>query len=135
MSNLQPMEFRFWCNEHGFVAAGFGEPITEVHFNQRGELGLACPLCFKSRPMTIEQWTGTWDTNEVKIFAGDIVKYEGYDNLAEVEWTDDLCQWSVTTRIYDGDEPEDFYLNAENIDPDKVIEVVGNIHQNEEMRI
>lgn len=67
---------RFYCKDHGYVNCGFGEPITEVHFNQRGELGLACPLCFKSRPMTIERHTGIDDKHGNPIFEGDIVRWK-----------------------------------------------------------
>lgn len=74
------IKLRFWCNEHGFVAAGFDEPITKVHFNQRGEIGLACPLCFKSRPMTIERWTGLADKNGVDIYDGDCFWFDEDEN-------------------------------------------------------
>lgn len=127
-----PLILRFWCNEHEYVDCGFNTKITEVHFNQRGELGLACPICWKSRPMTIELYTGRDDIFGTKVFGGDIVKVEGYELPAEVEWTDDLCQWTLTTRIYD-DDGEDYTLQGEPIDPDLDIEVIGNRHKNEEL--
>lgn len=69
------LKFRFWCNEHGYVDSGFDTPIQEVFFNQRGELGRSCPLCFKSRPMTLEQFTGLDDSEGKPVCEGDIVDF------------------------------------------------------------
>lgn len=82
------IKMRFWCNEHKYVPAGFDEPITEIHFNQRGEVGLACPKCWKSRPMTTELYSGLHDSEGVEIYAGDIVYLAGYgDYEAEFPFT------------------------------------------------
>ena len=135
MPRVMIIKMRFWCNEHGFVAAGFNERIEAVYFNQRDEVGLTCPLCFKSRPMTVELYTGRDDKNGTPVFDGDVVRYSRFDNLAAVEWTEDLCQWSVCQKVYDGDGTDDYTLEAENIDPDCDIEVVGNIHENPELDV
>lgn len=73
-----PIKMRFWCNEHGFVAAGFNERIEAVYFNQRDEVGLVCPLCFKSRPMKVELYSGVRSLDDKEIYAGDIVYLAGY---------------------------------------------------------
>lgn len=69
-----PIKLRFHCKEHGFVGCGFGEPIEAIYFNQRGEVGRSCPLCFKSRPMSISRFTELVDCNKKDIYEGDIVK-------------------------------------------------------------
>ncbi|NIL77160.1 YopX family protein [Rhodococcus sp. B10] len=81
-----PIKLKFWCDDHKFVEAGFGEPITEVHFNQRGELGLACPLCYKSRPMTIVRWTGVLDPYGTPAHEGDIVGNRDGSKVGVVIW-------------------------------------------------
>lgn len=73
---MSSIRLRFHCNDHGYVPAGFNEPIEQVFFNQRGELGLACPLCFKSRPMELERGTGILDKRGVEIYENDIVQWK-----------------------------------------------------------
>lgn len=123
-----PIKLKFWCNDHHFVEAGFGEPITEVHFNQRGELGLACPLCHKSRPMTIVRWTGLTDKNGSEIYEGDILQYfapAGDEPIRSVvRWSESMLCWDMTNEaasLYDVDS----WFNE--------IEVIGNTHENPEL--
>ncbi len=73
---MSDIRLRFHCQEHGYVPAGFNEPIEQVFFNQRGELGLACPLCVKSRPMQLERGTGLLDKRGVEIYENDIVQWK-----------------------------------------------------------
>lgn len=127
------LTLRFWCDKHKYIPSGYNTEITEVYFDQNGELARSCPLCLKSRPMTIEVYTGRDDCSGNKVFGGDIVTYEGYELPAEVEWIDDLCQWTLMTRIYDGDGEDDFYLQGEPIDPDLSIKVIGNRHEGENL--
>lgn len=120
----KPIELRFYCNEHGFVASGFDTPIVEVHFNQRGELGLACPLCFKSRPMTILRYTGVDDEKGVKVFEGDIV--ELYDGSRYAIQYQDRWGGYELAGLYDretlGDKTSDWSAV-----------VIGNIYENKEL--
>ncbi len=117
-----PIILRFYCKEHGYIESGFGTQITEVYFNQRGELGLPCPKCHKSRPMTIEQATGLDDNTGIRIFEGDIVElYDGsrYAVQYQLRWGGyELA--GLLDRETLGDKVSDWDAN-----------VIGNIHQNE----
>lgn len=115
---------RFYCKEHGYVSHGFDEPITEVHFNQRGELGLACPLCHKSRPMTIERYTGLNDKKGNPIFENDIVRWKigGLKLIGIIEWGEG--EWIKGMPGYNMQAARTYQSSTE---------VVGNLWQNAEL--
>lgn len=116
------IKLRFWCNEHQYVEAGFGGPIDAVYFNQHDELGVPCPLCHKSRPMTIERWAGQEDKNGTPIYQGDIL--QEYDRHGKLDRAYPLVYYKNGLYLDD-------YLfsnwNAEDV------EVIGNIHQNPDL--
>jgi hypothetical protein len=124
---VNEIKLRFHCKEHGFVGCGFGEPITEVHFNQRGELGLACPLCFKSRPMTLQLWTGLHDKLHVPIYVGDILATDNDGSDGADKWNTETMgvvgwdnQFACFTGLPDDDDDSIYSL--------QYVKVVGTIY-------
>ena len=73
---------------------------------------------------TVGQYTGLTDKNGVKIFEGDIARYD--DKLAAVEWDEDSAMFMVR-GFYSG--ILDDFSQMWGTD----IEVIGNIHDNPEL--
>lgn len=144
MNNLK---LRFYCKEHGFVESGFDAPITAVYFNQHDVLGLACPLCFKSRPMELLLYTPFLDKNGVRICQGDIVQYQdvarlfpgenaprpvfGVNWTAEVKYDNGAFHFGdvLTTFWNEIRNPADI----EGWDFPSLLEVIGNVKENPEL--
>lgn len=136
---MRKIKFKFYCKEHKFVESGFGEKITEIHFDQRGEVGLACPLCFKSRPMKLLQYTGLKDKNGKEIYEGDICYItDGWGNewTSKVEWGDMHGDKPENYPAFDLSPQVDEELNSFASvfeSGDHTIEVIGNIYENLEL--
>lgn len=124
---MSAIKLRFYCNTHGYVPHGFHDPIETVYFNQRDELGLPCPLCYKSRPMIIERWTGSTDSRGVEIYEGDIVDCSHVDNPnpGPVKWSDIHHAWIIDYPRYRGDQRDRWeYMHGK----EHCYTVAGTVH-------
>lgn len=106
-----------------------------VHLISDSKEVMIFPMGFKKseHPIVWQQYIGLEDEKGSPIYEGDIVMTGQFTQPAAVVWTDFLAQWSLEVRVYDGKDPDDYWLNSECIDPDMSIRVVGNIYENEDL--
>ncbi len=134
---MREIKLRYWCKEHGMLTNYPDGGVNELFFNQRGEVGRPCPICYKSRPLTILQYTGLKDKNGMEIYEGDILEYVSPEPQEDdtpdryiVEWKG--FGWEATwqnahkpTYVSDG------RLSLQGCDED--MKVIGNIYENSEL--
>lgn len=88
------------------------------------------------------QFTGLLDKNGVKIYEGDVVRYEGYEGSidhAEVVWHQGFLAWMVDDHSGKGMIPLYDLVLEQTLNDDSgcshcnEIEVIGNVHENPEL--
>ena len=117
--------FGSYCT--GEITHGVSHFITENIQHRHEDL-----LAYKVQPDTVGQYTGLKDKNGKEVYENDIVRWERYPIpartnaavrlLATVKWIN--CGFYV--EYFDNDSP----FKNEALDPERYIEVIGNIHDN-----
>lgn len=126
---LKDFDFRIWDNSTDkFIELAISDNIRAI------------PR--KNDDMELELWSGFYDKNGKKIYVGDMVKYRKYTKPLEVVYAESTfyiihpsiekefqvdCGWSLQ-GIYDIRE------NGYKDNKLECVEVIGNIHENAELR-
>jgi len=96
---------------------------------------------FEIIPETIGQFTGLTDKNGVKIFEGDIVRWDDksrgqYWRVGAIEWV--KSHYRIAAYSFESKRPNDRWHSTFNFgcfayEGDGVLEIIGNIHDNPEL--
>jgi uncharacterized phage protein (TIGR01671 family) len=126
------IKFRAWNNDLKLYSKPFTLKSSLLNFTDKNGLGIMKSLSDE----IIEQFTGLKDKNGKEIYEGDIVQSKPIDvihpqDLFKFKLIDYLTSpvyWSNEGACFDVDfNPSCFY------DSQKIIEVVGNIHENSDL--
>lgn len=141
---MRKILFRGKRIDNGEWVYGFYENIPEHHIDKLSGkdyiVSINNGLLMEVIPETVGQYTGLTDKNGKKIFEGDIVKYNLWDDKF------DYCEvkfgyFYAAMDSYNGGPALGFYLADINGKADdigffenlyKFVEVIGNIHDNPE---
>lgn len=99
----------------------YGECYPHIVDNSNGLNNSVCGL--EVDPATVGQFTGLCDKNGVKIFEGDIVKYNG--DSGHVEFDKENAEFLISFKTWSA--------GFDSIYCDRNAEVIGNIYDNPEL--
>jgi len=119
---MNKKKFRVWHKDLGYVPMKSALIQGDVFLNDEGEL-----IC--SDDVTLEQYIGIDDDNDVEIYVGDILRYSNEDGIFEAviyfsDGIDDetLPRYKGKNKI----DVSDRYVDDDYVD---MFEVIGNIHE------
>ena len=125
---MRDLKFRAWIKNYNCYAdvLGFEQDRLFVQFQsgERAQHRLYVPI----EDCVLEQYTGLKDKNGEMVYDGDIVldRYDG-DDAFIVEWDKDTASFILT------DTEHILNVSFDNFYPDKDLEIIGNIHENQEL--
>lgn len=109
------IEFRAWSKSY--------KEIVKVDLLGKNKV-LSSRTWFDFNDIELMQYTGLKDKNGVKIFEGDIVKFD--NKLYKVIWDSDECRFGLTNNV----ENTLVLLTSWRM---QKLEVIGNIYENKEL--
>jgi hypothetical protein len=115
---MRQIKFRAWNESANRYSKPFTLKCDVLNYTDDDGLGVIKSLTNE----LVEQFTGSIDKNGVEIYEGDILRHNKYRTTKDVEWVDG-CGFQC--YIDCDDEFDDLmgYIP-------KMIEVIGNIHEN-----
>ena len=121
---MRALEFRAWWKDKKRFLDG-----DEWYMTCSGAKHLHYAIMpYSDDDFIVEQYTGLKDKNGKKIYQGDIVLdcYDGEDTFI-VKWDKDAVSFILT------DTDNILNVSFDNFYPDKYLEIIGNIHENQEL--
>lgn len=124
---LKDFDFRIWDNGQKYAG-----DVVKKYIGLQGF----------SDDVEVELWSGFYDKNGKKIYVGDMVKYRKYTKSLEVVYAESTFYIIHTSiekefQVDCGTRLQGIYDNRDNGYKDnklECVEVIGNIHENAELR-